>query len=85
VRKIHAAALKHVALLEQARDAAATLRTLPALAQERFAVDLFERLHDARLQVEQPGLDGGRRGGGHGDGFSLKVGRLYTADKRRDI
>lgn len=65
VREIAAAALEHIAFLDQARDAAATFGAFPGVDQEGLAIHVLQRLHDARLQVEQPGLDGRRVRGGH--------------------
>ncbi len=59
VREIDAAALEHVAFLEQPRDAAAALGSRPFVAPERLAVDGLERGDDARLQAEKVGAGGG--------------------------
>ncbi len=65
MRERDAAALQHVALLEDAADAfaladsAAAAGALPLVAQELLAVHLFQPFHDQLLQFEQEFLDCG--------------------------
>ena len=49
--KVDAAALEHVALLDQPRDAAAAFGPRPFVAAERPPVDRLEPRDDARLQA----------------------------------
>ena len=78
VGEIHAPALEHGAVLDQARDAAAAFRTIPRVAQERPAVDRLEPRDDALLQAGEIGAD---RGDVHGD--SAASGRRTTCVPRR--
>src|SRR5262249_54334791 len=55
MREIHSAALEDTPLLDDARDPAAALGTVPGVATECAAIDRFEARHDARLQVGKIG------------------------------
>src|SRR5665213_4376850 len=54
VGKVDAAALEHVAALDQPRNATAALGPGPRIAQERSALDRLERGDDALLQRGEP-------------------------------
>jgi hypothetical protein len=70
--KADAAALEHIAFLDQPRNAAAALRALPGIPDEGLAVNAFQRRDDAVLQAEQIGFNVGRGGGNRVHGMRAK-------------
>jgi hypothetical protein len=50
MREADAAALEHVTLFDQSRDAATTLRAFPCIVNEVLAIDIFSRTYNALLQ-----------------------------------
>src|SRR5690606_22748163 len=60
MRKADAAALEHMAVLYDARNTSATFRAVPTVEQERRAIGLLQRCHNALLEILQILPDGGR-------------------------
>ena len=58
MRERHAAAFPHIAFLEDAAPAASTVRPVPVVAAEQFAVHLLQARDDQVLQLKQILSDG---------------------------